>query len=214
MKDPAAPHDSQARRGSLHQGLEPVTLTGDVVRLEPLQAEHAGDLAAAASDGRLWELWYTSVPSPAAMAADVEARLAARDAGTLLPFTVRRADTGAVIGSTNYLNVDSETPRLEIGGTWNAVSAQRSGTNTESKLLLLGHAFETLGCLAVEFRTHWHNMQSRTAIAALGAKQDGVLRNHRRLADGSLRDTVVFSITDVEWPAVRRGLQHRLARHR
>jgi RimJ/RimL family protein N-acetyltransferase len=147
------------------------------------------------------------------MAADVAARLAARDAGTALPFTVRRTDTGAVIGATNYLNVDAATPRLEIGGTWNAVSAQRTGTNAESKLLLLRHAFDTLGCLAVEFRTHWHNTQSRTAIAALGAKQDGVLRNHRRQPDGSLRDTVVFSITDAEWPAVRSRLRHRLARH-
>jgi RimJ/RimL family protein N-acetyltransferase len=194
--------------------LEPVTLRGDVVVLEPLHRDHVDDLVAAASDGRLWELWYTSVPDPAGMAADVVRRLAERDAGTSLPFTVRRTDTGAVIGSTNYLNVEPEAPRLEIGGTWNARSAQRTGTNTESKLLLLGHAFETLGCIAVEFRTHWHNRQSRTAIAALGAKQDGVLRNHRRLPDGSLRDTVVFSITDAEWPAVRAGLRSRLARHR
>jgi RimJ/RimL family protein N-acetyltransferase len=191
---------------------EPVELTGNLVRLEPLRADHADQLAAAAGDGRLWELWYTSVPTPEAMAADVERRLAEREAGTLLPFTVRRADTGAVIGSTNYLNIEPEGPRLEIGGTWNALSAQRSGTNAESKLLLLGHAFESLGCIAVEFRTHWHNVQSRTAIARLGAKQDGVLRNHRRLPDGSLRDTVVFSILDAEWPAVRNGLQHRLAR--
>jgi N-acetyltransferase len=192
----------------------PVTLTGELVRLEPLRAEHAEELAAAAGDGRLWELWYTSVPSPDAMAADVERRLTEREAGTLLPFTVRRADTGAVIGSTNYLNIEPEGPRLEIGGTWNAGSVQRSGTNSESKLLLLGHAFEQLGCIAVEFRTHWHNRQSRTAIAALGAKQDGVLRNHRRLPDGSLRDTVVFSILDTEWPAVRGGLRYRLARSR
>jgi RimJ/RimL family protein N-acetyltransferase len=190
----------------------PVTLTGSLVRLEPLAAAHAGELAAAASDGRLWELWYTSVPTPAAMADDVARRLAERDAGTLVPFTVRRADTGAVIGSTNYLNIEPEAPRLEIGGTWNAASAQRSGTNAESKLLLLGHAFEQLGAIAVEFRTHWHNQQSRAAIARLGAKQDGVLRNHRRLPDGSLRDTVVFSILDSEWPAVRAGLVSRLAR--
>jgi RimJ/RimL family protein N-acetyltransferase len=190
----------------------PVTLTGSLVRLEPLAAAHAEELAAAASDGRLWELWYTSVPTPAAMAEDVARRLAERDAGTLVPFTVRRADTGAVIGSTNYLNIEPEAPRLEIGGTWNAASAQRSGTNAESKLLLLGHAFEQLGAIAVEFRTHWHNQQSRAAIARLGAKQDGVLRNHRRLPDGSLRDTVVFSILDSEWPAVRAGLVSRLAR--
>jgi N-acetyltransferase len=190
----------------------PVTLTGDLVRLEPLAAGHAEELAEAAADGRLWELWYTFVPTPEAMADDVARRLAERDAGTLVPFTVRRADTGAVIGSTNYLNIEPEAPRLEIGGTWNAASAQRSGTNAESKLLLLGHAFEQLGAIAVEFRTHWHNLQSRTAIARLGAKQDGVLRNHRRLPDGSLRDTVVFSILDTEWPAVRAGLVSRLAR--
>jgi RimJ/RimL family protein N-acetyltransferase len=192
---------------------QPVTLTGDLVRLEPLAASHTEELVAAASDGRLWELWYTAVPTPEAMAADVARRLAERDAGTLVPFTVRRADTGAVIGSTNYMNIEPDAPRLEIGGTWNARSAQRSGTNTESKLLLLGHAFEALGCIAVEFRTHWHNQQSRAAIARLGAKQDGVLRNHRRLPDGSLRDTVVFSILDSEWPAVRAGLVSRLARN-
>lgn len=192
---------------------QPVTLTGSLVRLEPLAASHTGELAAAASDGRLWELWYTSVPAPEAMAGDVTRRLAEADAGTLVPFTVRRTDTGAVIGSTNYMNIEPEAPRLEIGGTWNTVSAQRSGTNSESKLLLLGHAFEQLGAIAVEFRTHWHNRRSRTAIAALGAKQDGVLRNHRRLPDGSLRDTVVFSILDTEWPAVRAGLVSRLARN-
>jgi RimJ/RimL family protein N-acetyltransferase len=194
--------------------VEPVILTGELVRLEPLAAEHSDDLVAAASDGRLWNLWYTSVPTSEAMSDDVARRLAERDAGTALPFTVRRVDTGAVIGTTNYLNIEPEGPRLEIGGTWNARSAQRTGTNSESKLLLLGHAFEQLGCIAVEFRTHWHNQQSRTAIAALGAKQDGVLRNHRRLPDGSLRDTVVFSVLDTEWPAVRAGLRARLARHR
>jgi RimJ/RimL family protein N-acetyltransferase len=193
--------------------LEPVTLAGDVVTLEPLRREHAGALATAASDGRLWELWYTSVPTPERMPADIEGKLALRDAGAMLPFTVRRNDTGAVVGMTTYCNVDAETPRLEVGYTWTAASAQRTGVNTEGKLLLLGHAFEALGCLAVEFRTHWHNTRSRTAIAALGAKQDGVLRNHRRQPDGSLRDTVVFSITDAEWPAVRNGLRHRLARH-
>ena len=190
----------------------PVTLTGDRVVISPLAASDSDELVAAASDGRLWELWYTSVPTPEAMADDVARRLAEAEAGTLVPFTVRRADTGAVIGTTNYMNIEPEAPRLEIGGTWNAGSAQRSGTNSESKLLLLGHAFEQLGAIAVEFRTHWHNRQSRTAIAALGAKQDGVLRNHRRLPDGSLRDTVVFSILDTEWPAVRAGLVSRLAR--
>jgi RimJ/RimL family protein N-acetyltransferase len=193
--------------------LEQVTLAGEVVTLEPLRRDHVSALAEAAADGRLWELWYTGVPTREGMAADVESRLAQRDAGTMLPFVVRRNDTGAVIGATTYCNVELAAPRLEIGYTWTAASAQRTGVNTESKLLLLTHAFEELGCIAVEFRTHWHNRQSRTAIAALGAKQDGVLRNHRRLPDGSLRDTVVFSITDAEWPAVRTGLRARLARH-
>jgi RimJ/RimL family protein N-acetyltransferase len=193
--------------------LQPVILAGDLVVLEPLRADHVGDLVTAASDGRLWELWYTSVPTPEGMAAEVAARLAAFDAGTMLPFTVRRADTRAVVGMTSYCNVDAAAPRLEIGYTGTARSAQRTGVNTESKLLLLAHAFETLGCIAVEFRTHWHNVQSRTAIARLGARQDGVLRNHRRLPDGSLRDTVVFSIIESEWPAVRTGLRHRLTRH-
>ena len=191
--------------------LAPVTLAGDVVTLEPLRRGHVSALAAAAADGRLWELWYTGVPTREGMAADVDDRLAQQDAGRMLPFVVRRNDTGAVVGATTYCNVDAETPRLEIGYTWTAASAQRTGVNTESKLLLLGHAFEVLGCLAVEFRTHWHNTQSRTAIAALGAKQDGVLRNHRRQPDGSLRDTVVFSITAPEWPAVRSDLRRRLA---
>jgi RimJ/RimL family protein N-acetyltransferase len=193
--------------------LAPVTLAGDVVTLAPLRREDAGPLADAAADGRLWELWYTGVPTREGMAADVEARLAQQDAGRMLPFVVRRTDTGLVVGATTFCNVEAEVPRVEIGYTWTAASAQRSGVNTESKLLLLTHAFEVLGCIAVEFRTHWHNRQSRAAIAALGARQDGVLRNHRRLPDGSLRDTVVFSITDAEWPAVRTGLQHRLARH-
>jgi RimJ/RimL family protein N-acetyltransferase len=145
------------------------------------------------------------------MAAEIEARLARQAAGEMLPFTVRRTDTGAVVGMTAYLNAEPDGPRVEIGATWTARSAQRTGVNAESKLLLLTHAFDVLGCIAVEFRTHWHNLQSRTAIARLGAKQDGVLRNHRRMPDGSLRDTVVFSIIDSEWPAVRNGLRHRLA---
>ena len=134
----------------------------------------------------------------------------------MLPFTTRLIDPatggpGRIIGMTTYMNIETDVPRLEIGSTWTAASAQRTAVNPESKLLLLGHAFETLGCLAVEFRTHWHNRQSRAAIERLGAKLDGVLRNHRRMLDGSLRDTVVYSITDREWPAVRTGLRARLA---
>jgi RimJ/RimL family protein N-acetyltransferase len=192
--------------------VEPVTLAGSLVVLEPLRPEHHDGLVAAASDGRLWELWYTAVPSPETMRADIAAKLAEQAGGTRLPFVVRRTDTGAVVGTTTYLNIEADVPRLEIGSTWTARSAQRTGINAESKLLLLTHAFDVLGCLAVEFRTHWHNLQSRTAIERLGAKQDGVLRNHRRMPDGSLRDTVVYSILDSEWPAVRSGLRYRLSR--
>jgi RimJ/RimL family protein N-acetyltransferase len=145
------------------------------------------------------------------MAAEIETRLSQEAAGTMLPFAVRHNHTGRVVGMTTYLNVEPDVPRVEIGATWTAQWVHRTGVNAESKLLLLTHAFDVLGCLAVEFRTHWHNQQSRAAITRLGAKQDGVLRNHRRMPDGSLRDTVVFSITDAEWPAVRAGLQHRLA---
>ena len=189
--------------------LSPVTLTGELVTLEPLRPDHHDALVAAASDGRLWELWYTSVPSPEGMRADIARKLAEP---TTLPFAVRRNDTGAVVGVTTYLNAEPEVPRLEIGSTWNAASAHGTGTNADSKLLLLRHAFETLGCPAVEFRTHWLNHQSREAIARLGAKQDGVLRSHTRSADGALRDTVVFSILEHEWPMVRNALESRLAK--
>ncbi|MET3803541.1 RimJ/RimL family protein N-acetyltransferase [Nakamurella sp. UYEF19] len=188
-----------------------VTLTGTLVTLEPLTRDHHDGLVAAASDGDLWDLWYTSVPRPEAMAAEIERRLALQAAGSMVAFTARRNDTGAVIGMTTYMNVDAVSRRLEIGSTWNAASAQRSGTNTESKLLLLRHAFESLDCIAVEFRTHWLNHQSRAAIARLGAKQDGVLRSHMLTADGTIRDTVVFSIIAMEWPAVRNELLRRLA---
>jgi RimJ/RimL family protein N-acetyltransferase len=190
--------------------VEPVVLRGKHVVLEPLQAGHHDDLVAAVSDGRLWELWYTSVPSPEEMRAEIDRRLAEQAAGRMLPFTVRRTG-GPAVGMTTYMNIEADVPRLEIGSTWTAASAQGTAVNPESKLLLLTQAFETLGCLAVEFRTHWHNRQSRAAIERLGARLDGVLRNHRRLPDGSLRDTVVYSITDREWPAVRTGLRARLA---
>lgn len=193
-------------------GLQPVTLAGRRVVLEPLAREHRDALVAAVEDGRLWELWYTRVPDPAGMAAEVERRLALQEAGSMLPFTVRRADTGVVVGMTTYMNVAMDDLRVEIGSTWTARSAQGTGVNAESKLLLLGHAFDVLGCAAVEFRTHWHNRQSREAIERLGAKQDGVLRRHTRMADGVWRDTVVYSVLDSEWPAVRNGLEHRLRR--
>lgn len=192
--------------------LHPVTLTNDVVTLEPLSHDHLEGLCDAARDGELWNLWYTSVPKPEDMSTEIDRRLGLLEAGSMLPFTVRLGGTGQIIGMTTYMNADAANRRLEIGSTWNAASAHRSGTNTASKLLLLTHAFEELDCIAVEFRTHWMNMQSRTAIANLGAKQDGVLRNHQRMPDGSLRDTVVFSIIDSEWPAVRNELSRRLAR--
>jgi len=184
-------------------------LTGSLVTLEPLSHDHHDGLIEAARDGELWNLWYTGVPRPEQMSEHIDRLLQWQAEGSMLPFTTRRAD-GRIIGNTTFCNVDAGNRRVEIGHTWNARSAQGSGTNAESKLLLLTHAFEMLECIAAEFRTHWMNHQSRTAIAHLGAKQDGVLRSHRRLADGSLRDTVVFSIIAAEWPAVRNGLRHRL----
>ena len=191
--------------------IEPVTLTGRHVQLEPLAASHHDALVEAASDGALWKLWYTSVPAPEAMRTWLEAALAMR-AQQALTFVMRDLRDGSIVGSTRYFHVDPVNRRLEIGHTWHALRAQRTGINTEAKLLLLGHAFEALQCIAVEFRTHWMNQQSRAAIARLGAKQDGVLRNHQRMADGTLRDTVVFSIIDSEWPTVKRHLQHKLER--
>jgi RimJ/RimL family protein N-acetyltransferase len=191
--------------------IEPVTLSGRHVRLEPLAMIHHDTLVEAASDGELWKLWYTSVPAPEAMRAWIDTALAMRDQHAL-PFVIRDMRDDSIVGSTRYFNVDPHNRRLEIGHTWHAQRAQRTGINTEAKLLLLGHAFEALQCIAVEFRTHWMNHRSREAIARLGAKQDGVLRQHQRMADGSLRDTVVFSIIDAEWPTVKRHLQYKLER--
>jgi RimJ/RimL family protein N-acetyltransferase len=190
----------------------PLVLEGAHVRLEPLEPAHADGLREAIADGRLDELWYTIVPRAADVDAWIGAALALQRAGRALPFAVRRRRDGRLVGSTRYMNVEESQRRLEIGTTWYAGSVQRTALNTECKRLLLAHAFEALGCLAVEFRTHWFNQRSREAIARLGAKQDGVLRNHMRLPDGSLRDTVVFSIIDLEWPAVRRHLDFRQAR--
>ena len=197
--------------------IEPITLTGQHVVLEPLSHAHHDGLVEAARDGELWKLWYTSVPTPEGMAAEIDRRLGLQELGSMLPFTARLIDPatggpGRVIGMTTYMNIDAATPRVEIGSTWNAASSHGTGTNADSKLLLLRHAFGTLGCPAVEFRTHWLNHQSREAIARLGAKQDGVLRSHTRTADGQLRDTVVFSILEHEWPMVRAGLEFRLAK--
>lgn len=194
--------------------IEPITLTGRVARLEPLDEAHADELIAAAQDGELWQIWTTSVPSPANMIDEIRRRLGLRQQGSMLPFTVRRVDNGRAVGMTTYMNVDARNQRLEIGSTWYARSVQRSALNTECKRMLLGHAFDDLGCIAVEFRTHFMNLSSRRAIERLGAKLDGILRHHSRLPDGSLRDTCVYSIIQPEWPSVRMHLDWELNRAR
>ena len=192
---------------------EPVVLSGPHATLRPLAVEHHDALCAASDDGELWRLWYTSVPSPAAMAAETKRRLALHATGSMLPFTVFDS-TGHVVGMTTYMNIDAANKRVEIGSTWTARGAQRSALNTQCKRLLLGHAFETLDCIAVEFRTHRLNAQSRRAIERLGAQLDGILRAHSRASDGSVRDTAVYSITAAEWPAVRSHLDWQLIRPR
>jgi N-acetyltransferase len=190
--------------------IEPLTLRSAHATLEPLGAEHEAGLALAAADGDLWRLWYTSVAPPDKMRDYIATALDMREKQGAMPFVVRENATGEIVGCTRYFNVDAVNRRLEIGHTWYAKRVQRTALNTECKLLLLGHAFEQLKCIAVEFRTHWFNQASRTAIARLGAKQDGVLRNHQLMPDGARRDTVVFSIIDGEWPAVKRHLQFKL----
>ena len=193
---------------------EAIRMSGRYVELVPLERKHHDALVDAVKDGDLWHLWYTSVPEPETMAAEIDRRLTLRDAGTMLPFTVIERGTGQVVGMTTYMNIDARTPRLEIGSTWYASCVQRTPLNTEAKLLLLSHAFDTLNCIAVEFRTHYMNQQSRRAIERLGAKLDGVLRQHMRLADGSLRDTCVYSIIASEWPTVRTSLNWHLEKMR
>lgn len=194
--------------------LTPVTLAGRHAALLPLAASHDAALAEAVNDGELWRLWYTSIPAPAGMGAEIERRLRLWAGGSMLPFAVRSLASGKLVGMTTYMNVDQVNRRVEIGSTWYARSVQRTPLNTECKLLLLRHAFETLGCIAVEFRTSFFNLASRRAIERLGAKQDGVLRAHMRHGDGSLRDTVVFSILPQEWPAVEHHLEFQLSRDR
>ena len=193
--------------------IAPIVLSGRHATLEPLAREHEEGLRAAASDGALWELWYTSVPPPERVGAYIETALDMRERLGAFPFVVRDLASGEIVGTTRYFNVEAAHRRLEIGHTWYARRAQRTAINTECKLLLLGHAFEQLGCIAVELRTSTFNFASREAIARLGARQDGILRNHMLLPDGTRRDTVVFSILDTEWPAVRKHLVFRLQRH-
>jgi N-acetyltransferase len=194
--------------------IEPVTLKGEHATLEPLEAKHEAALRDAAADGELWRLWYTSVAPPDQIGDYIARALDMRERLGAMPFALRHNTTGNVVGCTRYFNVDAANRRLEIGHTWYSKRVQRTAVNTECKLLLLTHAFEVLRCIAVEFRTHWFNHASRVAIERLGAKQDGVLRNHQLLPDGSKRDTVVFSIIDGEWPAVRRHLKFLLDRPR
>ena len=190
----------------------PVRLEGDDVILEPLAQGHAAALALASADGALWQLWYTSVPRPEEMAEAIAARLAAQDAGQSTPFAVVLKTNGKAVGMTSYLNVVPSVKRLEIGATWYARSVQRTGINTQCKRLLLAHAFESLDCIAVEFRTHFYNRQSRAAIERLGARLDGILRNHFD-PSGNIRDTCVYSVIAGEWPQMKRHLDFLLARN-
>jgi N-acetyltransferase len=192
--------------------IEPVTLPGSIVVLEPLAPEHLDGIKEAVKDGELWKLWFTSVPSPETAEATIKTALDLRENSGWMPFVVRESTTNKIIGSTRYCNVDEVNHRVEIGYTWYSQSYQRTAVNSECKYLLLSHAFEKLEAIAVEFRTHWHNHKSRAAIARLGAKQDGVLRNHQKSAAGIYRDTVVFSIINSEWPAVKQSLKFRLDR--
>ena len=194
--------------------LEPVTLKGEYVELVPLSMDHCDALRVAVGDGELWRLWYTSVPSPEGMRAEIERRLGLWEAGVMLPFTVIDPGTGQAVGMTTYMNVDAGNRRVEIGSTWYAQRVQRTALNTEAKLLLLTHAFEGLGCIAVEFRTHFMNGPSRRAIERLGAKMDGILRSHAVAANGTLRDTCVYSVIASEWPTVRAHLTWQMQRVR
>ena len=191
----------------------PVELKGRHASLVPLDPSHEAALCDAVRDGELWKLWYTAVPAPERMGAEIERRLGLHAKGSMTPFTVLDA-AGRVVGMTTYMNVDAANRRVEIGSTWYAKSAQRGPLNTECKLMLLGHAFEVQDCIAVEFRTHRLNTQSRRAIERLGAQLDGILRAHQRGADGTLRDTAVYSITAAEWPTIRTHLRWQLEKPR
>src|SRR4051812_38224359 len=195
------------------QPIRPTTLEGHGVRLEPLSREHAGALDAAAADGELWELWFTSVPAPGETAKYIDTALAGYEAGHMLPWVVRELGSGKVVGSTRYHDIVKEASRVEIGYTWYAKRWQKSHVNTVCKLLLFAHAFDDLGCKVVGLRTDNFNFASQQAIEALGAKKDGVLRHHAPRRDGTVRDTVMYSVLASEWPDVKRHLELRLARH-
>ncbi len=190
---------------------KPVTLSGQQVTLEPLSHSHAGDLADASADGDLSRLWYTMIPAPAEVPTEIDRRLTLQEAGSMVPFAILDA-MGRAVGMTTFMNIDHTNQRLEIGSTWYRKSVQRSGLNTECKLLMLRHAFEDLDAISVEFRTHVINHQSRRAIERLGARLDGILRAHMRMANGTIRDTAVYSIIAAEWPTVKAHLAHQMAR--
>jgi RimJ/RimL family protein N-acetyltransferase len=192
---------------------DPVELSGPHAALRPLSEDHHVGLCEATRDGEIWRLWYTAVPSPESMAAEIERRMSLQASGSMLPFTVFDAQ-GRVSGMTTYMNADAKNRRVEIGSTWYRNAVQRTPLNTQCKRLLLGHAFEQLDCIAVEFRTHRLNTQSRRAIERLGAQLDGILRAHQHSPDGSIRDTAVYSITAAEWPAVKSHLDWQLIKPR
>ncbi len=193
---------------------DPVALEGAHATLAPLDHSHLDDLVEATKDGELWKLWYTFVPTAEDMAGEIDRRLGLQESGSMLPFTTIEKATGQAVGMTTYMNIDAASKRVEIGSTWNRKRVQRGPMNTECKFMLLRHAFETLDCIAVEFRTHFFNHQSRGAIERLGAKLDGVLRNHMVMADGSFRDTCCYSIIASEWPTVKTHLSYQMSRSR
>ena len=189
---------------------DPVSLHGRHVSLVPLSHAHHHDLVEAVKDGDLWTLWYTKIPTPEGLRVEIDRRLELQRQGSMIAFAVIEQSTREAVGMTTFMNIDSVNRRVEIGSTWYRKRVQRSALNTECKLLLLTHAFEQLNCIAVEFRTHFFNMQSRAAIERLGAKLDGVLRQHQIASNGTLRDSCVYSILDREWPTVKTHLTHRL----
>jgi RimJ/RimL family protein N-acetyltransferase len=194
--------------------IQPVTLSGRHARLEPLSPDHESDLIEATRDGELWRHWYTSVPAPEGVGAEIDRRLGLREAGTMMPFAIIEQASGQAVGMTTYMNVDAANRRVEIGSTWYRKRVQRTPLNTECKLMLLTHAFEKLDCIAVEFRTHFFNRQSRAGIERLGAKLDGILRQHQIAPNGTLRDTCVYSIISSEWPTAKVHLTYQLERPR
>lgn len=194
--------------------LQPITLEGHGVRLEPLSSDHHDALQSAAADGALWDLWFTGVPGPGETRNYIEQAVAGREAGHMLPWAVRDLDLDRIVGSTRYHDVVASIDRVEIGYTWYGASVQRSHVNTACKMLLLGHAFDGLGCVVVGLRTDNFNFRSQRAIEALGAKKDGVIRHHMARRDGSVRDSVMYSILASEWPDVKRHLSLRMNRHR